>query len=114
MFDAFIWSVFLALILLGTVAICYIIMLKLLLSDCKDDYYILLPCNKNSRKVREKAYSLRIKLNLLGEEIHGKVLVVDNGMSREEKESLLGICEDYNDIYYIEKDNIREFFDGRI
>ena len=114
MFDAIIWSVFLALILLGTVAICYIIMLKLLLPDCNDDYYILLPCDKKSCDVRKKAYGLRLKLNLLGEEMHGKVLVIDEGMSEDEKESLLEICADYNGVYYIEKDKIKGFFDGRI
>lgn len=114
MIDAFVWSIFLALILLGTVAICYVIMLKLLLPNCNEDYYVLLPCNFNTTNIRKKAYGLRIKLNLLGEEKYGKILIIDDGLSIDEKDSLMEICTDYNGIYYVEKDRMKGFFDGRI
>ncbi len=113
MIDIIVWSVFLALILLGTVAICYLIMLKLLLPGCKDEYYVLLPCDDKTMDIRKKAYGLRLKLNLSGEESNGKILVIDYGISKEEKQSLLEICTDYNGIYCIEKNSIKEFFDER-
>ena len=65
MFDSIIWFVFVVLILLGTVAICYLIMLKLLLSKMYNAYYVILPCNENSKDVRKKAYGMRIKLNFI-------------------------------------------------
>ena len=114
MLDIFVWSIFLALILLGTVAICYIIMLKLLLSSCNEDYYILLPCNYETLDIRKKAYCLRIKMNLLGEEAHSKIVVIDDGLCDVEKEALMEICTDYNGIYYVEKEKMKGFFDGRI
>ncbi len=114
MFDAFIWSIFMALILLGTVAFCYIIMLKLLLPKCKEEYYIFLPYNEQSVGVRNKVYSVRFKQNLYGDGLVCKIVVLDCGISNSEKEELLEICKDCNGIYYIEQENIKEFFDGRV
>lgn len=114
MFDAFIWSVFVFLILLGTVAICYIIMLKLLLPKSDGYYYIFIPCNKDTTKIREKAYATRLKLNLLGEDLYGKVVVLDCGITNNEKEQLSEISKECNGIYCIKQEDIKEFFDGRI
>ncbi len=114
MLDAFIGSVFVALILIGTVAICYIIMLKLLLPKTKADYYIFLPQNKNSVDVRNLEYGPRLKLNLMGDDCHGKIVVLDCGISNEEKENLLEICKESNGIYLVQKEYLKDYFDGRI
>lgn len=114
MLDALIGSVFVSLILIGTVAICYLIMLKLLLPKTNTDYYIFLPQNKNSVGVRRLAYGTRIKLNLLGDDRHGKIVVLDCGISEEEKENLLEICKESNGIYLVQKDFLKDYFDGRI
>ncbi len=114
MHDAIIWSVFMFLILCGTVAICYTIMLKLLLPKGDSDYYVIIPCNKNSTDVRKKTYGMRLKFNLLGEDLHSKIVVLDYGMTDTEKEQLLEICKECNGIYYIKNGYIKDFFDGRI
>ncbi len=114
MFDAFIWSVFVFLILLGSVAFCYIIMLKLLLRKSDEKYYIFIPCNKDTTKIREKAYSTRLKLSLLGEDLYGKVVILDCGIIDKEKEEITEISKEYNGIYCIKHEDIKEFFDGRI
>ncbi len=114
MLDAFIGTVFVCLILIGTVAICYLIMLKLLLPKTKTDYYIFLPQNKNSEGVRRLAYGTRIKLNLIGDDRHSKIVVLDCGISEEEKENLLPICKESNGIYLVQKEYIKDYFDGRI
>lgn len=113
MFSAFAGTVFVALILFGTVAICYCIMLKLLLPKADEDYYIFLPCNENSTDVRKKAYALRIKTSLCGDEAHSKIIVVDGGMDVKERERLAEICKDANGIYIIEKEHLKDFTDGR-
>ncbi len=114
MLDALVGSVFVALILFGTVAICYLIMLKLLLPKTDTDYYIFLPQNKYSVGVRRLAYGTRIKLNLMGDDRHGKIVVLDCGITQEEKENLLEICKESNGIYLVEKDFLKDYFDGRI
>lgn len=114
MFNALIGSVFVGLILLGTVAICYIIMLKLLLPKSERDFYVFIPCDKHTVGVRKKAYGMRMKLNLIGDEFCSKVIVIDDGISEQERTQLLEICKETNGIYIIQKDNIREFFDDRI
>ncbi len=114
MHDAIIWSVFMFLILVGTVAICYVIMLKLLLPKCDGNYYVIMPCNKDTLDVRKKAYGMRIKLNLLGDDINSKVVVLDDGIKDFEKEQLLEICKECNGIYYVKKGYIKDYFDGRI
>ncbi len=114
MFDAFVGSVLMFLTLLGTVAICYIIMLKLLIPKSDGIYYIILPCDKNTVNVRKKAYGTRIKLNLLGEDCCSKVVVLDSGITEEEKADLLQICKESNGIYLVEKEYLKDYFDGRI
>ena len=114
MLDAFVGSVFLFLTLLGTVAICYIIMLKLLIPKSDGIYYIILPCNQNTKNVRKKAYGIRIKLNLLGEDYCSKVVVLDSGIKESEKIELLEICKESNGIYLVPKDYLKDYFDGRV
>ncbi len=114
MFNALIGSVFVGLILLGTVAICYVIMLKLLLPKNNSDYYVFLPCDRNTVNVRKKAYGMRIKHNLLGDDIHSKIVVLDNGISDSELANLREICKESNGIYIVKKENIKDFLNGRI
>lgn len=114
MFSAFVGTIFVGLILLGTVAICYVIMLKLLLPKTDRDYYIILPCDKDTADVRKKAYGMRIKLNLLGDDLHSKILVLDNGITEDELKNLSEICKDSNGIYIVKKENLKDIFDGRV
>ena len=113
MLDSIIWSVFVFLILLGTVAICYLIMLKLLLTKTDNTYYIILPCDNKSQFVRKKAYSMRIKLNLINEDTNSKLVVLDCGMNEYEKEELLNICKESNGIYYVKNEYLKDYLDGR-
>lgn len=114
MFDALVGSVFLFLILFGTVAVCYLIMLKLLIPETDGNYYIVLPCNNYSRNVRKIAYSMKLKLNMLGDDRFAKVVVLDSGMNDSEKADLLEICKECNGIYLVEKEYLKDYFDGRI
>lgn len=114
MLESIIWSVFVSLILFGTVAFCYIIMLKLLSPKVDEPYYIVIPCDENSVEVRKKAYGMRIRLGLMNEDVISKVVVVDYGMNNYQKEDLLQICKECNGIYYVKNENLKDFFDGRI
>lgn len=114
MFSAFIGSIFVGLILLGTVAICYVIMLKLLLPRTDREYYIFLPCDEKTVNIRKKAYGMRIKLNLFGDDTHSKIIVLDNGIKNSERENLLEICKESNGIYIVKPEYIKDFLDGRI
>ncbi len=114
MLDSIIWSVFVMLILFGTVAFCYIIMLKLLVSPHKEDYYVIMPCNNSSVDIRKKAYGMRMRLNILGEDVHSKIVILDYGIDKTEKERLLEICKECNGIYYVENQYLKDYFDGRI
>ncbi len=114
MLDALSGFIFLTLILTGTVAICYAIMLKLLLPKNQEDYYIIIPQSANSQNIRKLAYGTRFKFNLIGDGCSAKIVVLDMGIDDVEKENLLEICKDSNGIYFVEKNHIKEFFDGRI
>lgn len=114
MFSAFVGTVFVGLILLGTVAICYYFMLKLLLPKQDRDFYILLPCDSKTEDIRKKAYGMRIKLNLLGDIMHSKIIVLDNGITEEERLELMKICKDSNGIYITEKEKLKDFLNGRV
>lgn len=89
-------------------------MLKLLIPKSKKDFYVFLPCDITSCDVRKRAYALRMKLNLIGEDQHGKIVVLDNGMCEFERDNLLEICKECNGIYLVNKEYIEDFLDGRI
>ena len=114
MLDSIIWAVFVALILMGTVAFCYVIMIKLLLPKTDNEYYVVLPCDESSKDIRKKAYGMRIKMNVINEDYNSKIIVLDYGMSCCEKEDLLNICKECNGIYYVKNEYLRDFLDGRI
>ncbi len=113
MTNAIIMSVFMCLILFGTVAFCYVLMLKLLLPKNRDAYYVFIHCDKNSSDVRKRVYGTRLKFNLIGDEKCCKIVVLDSGISQEERENLLEICSDCNGIYLIDEESIKDFIDGR-
>ena len=114
MIDSIIWSVFVLLVLVGTVAICYMIMLKLLLTKIDKPYYIIIPCDENSVNVRKIAYGMKIRMNFINDDTYGKIMVLDKGINNKEKEELLQICKDCNGIYCVDTKEIKDFFDGRI
>lgn len=114
MFEALLWSFFLCSTLMGIVAFCYMIMLKLLIPKNNKDFFVFLPCDLTTCNVRKKAYSLRLKLNLIGEDHHSKVVVLDNGICENERDNLLEICKESNGIYLVNKEYIKDFLDGRI
>lgn len=114
MFDAFVGTVLMFLMIIGTVAIGYIIMLKLLIPKNRSIYYIIFPCDKNDVDVRKKAYGMRIKLNLLGEGLFSKIIVLDLGITENEKADLIPICKESNGIYLVNNENLKDYFDGRI
>ena len=55
-----------------------------------------------------------MKLNLMGEDLHGKIVVLDNGMCENERDNLLEICKESNGIYLVNKEYLKDFLDGRI
>ncbi len=114
MLDSIIWFIFVVLILFGTVAICYMIMLKLLLSKDDKPYYVVIPCDESSMNVRQRAYGMRIKMSFINEGINCKIVILDYGINNQEKKELLPICKDCNEIYYVEKDKLKDFFNGRV
>ena len=114
MFEALLGSFFLCSTLMGIVAFCYTIMLKLLIPKTRKDFFVFLPCDISSCEVRKKAYALRMKLNLMGEDLHGKIVVLDNGICENERDNLLEICKESNGIYLVNKEYLKDFLDGRI
>ena len=114
MLDSIIWSVFVLLILFGTVAFCYMIMLKLLIPKCDEDYYVIIPCDNSSNDIRKKAYGMRMRLNIVGEDVHSRIVILDYGIDDNEKEQLLEVCKECNGIYYVKNEYLKDYFDGRI
>lgn len=110
MLEAFFASVFVGLVLLGLLALSYGILFKLLMPKGKYDYYIIIPSEGCGEETTQAAYAARTKLNLIGDEKHGKVLVVDTGMDEAQKLSCLNVCRQTNGIYLITADELEELF----
>ncbi len=114
MLDALAGTVFVFLIILGTVAVCYVFMLKLLLPKSSGRYYIVIPFDSGCSDVRKNAYGMRIKLNLLGDENRAQIVVLDKGIGEDEKKDVSEICTEKNGIFIVENEKIGEFLNGRI
>jgi len=110
MLEAIFASVFVGLILLGLLAVSYGVMFKLLMPKGKYDYYIIIPSENCGEEVTQAAYAARTKLNLIGDERYGRVLVVDTGMDEAQKLSCLNVCRQTNGIYLITADELEELF----
>jgi hypothetical protein len=89
-------------------------MLKLLVPKQKDDYYVIIPCDYSSTDVRKKAYGMRMRLSILGEDVYSKIVILDYGIDEYEKQELLEICKECNGIYYVKNDYLKDYFDGRV
>lgn len=109
MLESFFGAIFVGLILLGVITIAYAIMLKLLLPKPKYEYYILIPSKHCGTEVTKAAYAARMKMNLIGDENYGKVLVVDTGMNEAQKLSCLNVCRESNGIYLMTADELEEY-----
>ncbi len=57
---------------------------------------------------------MRMRLSILGEDVHSKVVILDYGVDECEKQELLEICKEYNGIYYVKNDYLKDYFDGRV
>ena len=60
------------------------------------------------------ATMLDYAVNIINEDINSKIVVLDYGMSNHEKEDLLNICKECNDIYYVKNEFLKDYLDGRI
>lgn len=109
MSEAFFGAVFVGLILLGVIALVYAIMLKLLLPKPKYEYYILITSKHCGCDVTAAAYAARMKMNLIGDECYGKVLVVDTGMNESEKLSCMNVCRESNGIYLLTLSELEDY-----
>ncbi|MBQ5994589.1 MAG: hypothetical protein IJL63_01880 [Clostridia bacterium] len=108
MLRVFFAVVFLCLVLFGTLALSYAVMLKSLVPKKRYDYYIIIPSKQCGEKLASAAYQAKMKIDLLGDTQFGKVLVVNTGMSDEQKLTCLNICRKTNGIFLVDKDQIEE------
>ena len=108
MLETFFGAVFVGLVLFGLLALCYFIMLKMCLPKKKYPYYIVIPAKRCDSDVTAAAYAARMKMNCLGDEAYGSVLVLDCGMEEAQRLSCLNVCRETNGIYLC---NLEEFAD---
>ncbi len=105
--------IFVGLVLLGVLAVSYGIMFRLLMPKGRYDYYILIPSDLCNENITQAAYSARTKLNLIGDENYGKVVVVDTGMDESQRLSCLNVCRQTNGIYLITSNELEDLFNER-
>lgn len=108
MLEGFFGAVFVGLIILGVFAVVYAVLLKLLLK-AKYEYYVLIPSKHCGKNVSAAVYAARMKMNLIGDEDYGKVIVLDTGMTEKEKLSCQNICRETNGIYLFTAEDLEEY-----
>ncbi len=99
MLDTFFGAVFVGLVVFGLLALCYAIMLKVMLPKRKYGYYIVIPARRCDSDVTAAAYAARMKMHLIGDEAYGSVVVLDCGMEEKQRLSCLNVCRETNGIY---------------
>lgn len=110
MLKAFFGAVFVALVLLGTLALSYGILLKSLVPKRRYDYYIVIPSDNCEKELSAAVYSAKTKINLMGDDGFGRVIVLDKGMPEDERLNCLNICRQTNGIYLLDTEQIRKIF----
>ena len=105
---------FVMLIMIGTVALCYGALISMIMPKNLDIHFVLMPFNEKSVNIRKKVYGLRMKLNITGEADTAKIIILDCGINKEEKENVYELCTEANGIYFVPKEKIKDFLNGRI
>ena len=108
MLKAFFGAVFVALVLLGTLTLCYAIMLKALVPKKRYDYYVVIESDSCEKELSAAVYAAKTKINLLGDDGYGKILVLDKGMGDDERLGCLNICRQTNGIYLISAEQLKD------
>ncbi|MEG0545653.1 MAG: hypothetical protein RR552_00565 [Oscillospiraceae bacterium] len=109
MLESFFGAIFVGLILFGLIALAYGIMLKLLLPKQRYEYYIIIPSKKTTKDISAAAYAARMKMNLIGDESYGRVIVLDTGMNEADRLACLNVCRESNGIYLCSFSELEEF-----
>lgn len=68
----------------------------------------MIPAKRCDSDVTAAAYAARMKMNFLGDEGFGSVIVLDCGMEETQRLSCLNVCRETNGIYLC---NIKDFAD---
>ncbi len=108
MLETFFGAVFVGLVLFGLVALCYCIMLKVMLPKKKYGYYIVIPAKRCDSDVTAAAYAARMKMNFIGDEAYGSVIVLDCGMEEAQRLSCLNVCRETNGIYLCDRKSFED------
>lgn len=99
MLETFFGAIFVGLVFFGLLALCYAIMLKVMLPKQKYTYYIVIPARRCDHDVTAAAYAARMKMHLIGDESHGGVVVLDCGMDEAQRLQCQNVCRETNGIY---------------
>lgn len=110
MLKAFFGALFVGLVLLGTLSVCYAVMIKSLAPKRRYDYYIVIPSDNCEKELSAAVYAAKTKIDLMGDDGFGKVIVLDRGMPEGERLNCLNICRETNGIYLLGSEQIREIF----
>lgn len=108
MLETFFSALFLGLVLFGLLTICYCIMLKVMMPKKKHPYYIVIPAKRCDSDVTAAAYAMRMKLNLIGDENYGSVIVLDCGMDEAQRLNCLNVCRESNGIYLCDRESFED------
>ena len=78
-------------------------------AEGKYEYYVLIPSKHCGKNVSAAVYAARMKMNLIGDEDYGKVIVLDTGMTEKEKLGCQNICRETNGIYLFTAEDLEEY-----
>ena len=69
-------------------------MFKVCLPKKKYPFYLVIPAKRCDSDVTAAAYAARMKMNFLGDEGFGSVIVLDCGMEETQRLSCLNVCRE--------------------
>jgi len=108
MLKAFFGAVFVALVLLGTLTVCFAIMLKALVPKKRYEYYTVIESDSCKKELSAAVYAAKTKINLMGDDGYGRIIVLDRGMDEDERLNCLNICRQTNGIYLITDEQLKD------
>lgn len=106
-------SILVGISFVAVVILFMFLLLRLLMPKEHTDYFICVPCNKNTKNLRKTAYAARLKLNLCGENSNSLLVIVDDGICDEELKDTLEMCKEANGITLVRKEDLKDFINGR-
>lgn len=108
MLEGIIYAAVAAFALIGILAVLYYVAIRFLHPKGYGKYVILIPASSSKRDVSSMLYAAKMRVDAFGDFCNGKIIAVDMGISKEERQLCEDLCRESEGIYFCKDTELLE------